>query len=366
MRVLVTTPLIDKPGGVANYYKTLRPHLPVEVEYFTVGARADTDARLAMLIRLFCDYLAFFRELRRGGCDLVHLNPSLVPKAIVRDAIFLLIAKSLGTRVIVFFRGWDAGCENFIRKYCLTMFRFVYNKADAFIVLAMEFKEAIADMGFTAHVFLETTVVADEVFESMPVKCERSGFERSEMSLNILTLTRIEKTKGVYETIDAYRELKERYPLLTLTIAGDGRDLPAIKQYVQDLEIPDIDFPGFVRGELKRRTFNQADIYVLPTTCGEGMPNSVLEAMASGLPIVTRPVGGIRDYFENGRMGFLTESLDPKVFAALMEPLIVDDALRRTIGAFNRDYARTHFRASDVASRLQAIYRKVMMHEAVG
>ncbi len=78
-------------------------------------------------------------------------------------------------------------------------------------------------------------------------------------------------------------------------------------------------FLGHVSGAAKTQAFRAADIYLF-TSLAEGMPNSVLEAMAFGLPIVTRPVGGIRDFFEDGRMGYATDSLDSGDYTELPQP----------------------------------------------
>jgi glycosyltransferase involved in cell wall biosynthesis len=90
------------------------------------------------------------------------------------------------------------------------------------------------------------------------------------------------------------------------------------------------------------------------------MPNAVLEAMAAGLPVVTSRVGGIRDFFEDGVMGFSTEGVSVTELAAHMEKLIADPSLRERIGAHNRAYARERFAASKVAARLMDIYRSVI------
>ena len=360
MRVLLVTPLLDKPGGVASYYKALQNHLTEEVEYFTVGARTDDESLVSILVRSLSDCVNFFRKLKRGNYDLVHLNPSLGPKALVRDGMLILIAKALRVRIIVFVHGWDVRCEHLIRKHFLSIFRIVYGKANAFIVLGTEFRDKLIKMGCTDCIFLEKTIVEDEFFlRSTALRRQWSNGGEGK-KLNILALTRIEKTKGVYEAVDAYCILKRKFPWITLTIAGDGPELQAVKQYVHDMKTSDVDFLGHVQGEQKHTTFEHADIYLFPTSYGEGMPIAILEAMAYSLPVVTRPVGGIRDYFENGHMGFITESLDPNVFAGLLETLIVDNALRLTIGAFNRDYAREHFTAKKAAGRLQGIYRKVL------
>ena len=66
-----------------------------------------------------------------------------------------------------------------------------------------------------------------------------------------------------------------------------------------------------------------------------------------------------RDFFEDGRMGFVTESRDPAVFAGFLARLVADPALRASIGRYNREYARSRFAASVVAARLLEIYAQV-------
>jgi glycosyltransferase involved in cell wall biosynthesis len=90
------------------------------------------------------------------------------------------------------------------------------------------------------------------------------------------------------------------------------------------------------------------------------MPNSVLEAMAHGLPVVTSAVGGIADFFEDGRMGFSTRTVEPTVLAGLIERLIADPGLAARMGQNNRIHAERCFAAPKVAQRLVAIYSRVI------
>lgn len=83
------------------------------------------------------------------------------------------------------------------------------------------------------------------------------------------------------------------------------------------------------------------------------MPTVVLEAMAFGLPILTRNVGGLVDFFQNDKMGFITDSLEPKDFADAMVPYIKDKELARKVGAYNAQYAKEHFMASSVARQIE-------------
>lgn len=126
----------------------------------------------------------------------------------------------------------------------------------------------------------------------------------------------------------------------------------------QSQKILDIEFLGYITGESKREALIKADVYIFPSY-GEGMPTTVLEAMAYGLPVITRPVGGIKDFFEDGRMGFLTTSLDPLVFAKLLGKLILNPGLRSDVEKFNREYAHKRFLGSKVVTRIERIYQKV-------
>jgi glycosyltransferase involved in cell wall biosynthesis len=302
------------------------------------------------------DYAAFFRKVRLQHYDLVHLNPSLVRKAILRDGVLLLIAKLCGAKVLVCVHGWDTACEAFIRHRCLHLFRSVYFRADAFVVLSSQYETALRELGYTKAIYVETTVVPDEVFSR--VNLDERERKRGPCTLHILFLSRVEKAKGVYCAVEAFRILREKYPFVTLTVAGDGSDLEDLKHHVEGQSIAGVEFVGWVEGEAKHRAFTNADVYLFPTWWGEGCPCSVLEAMACGLPVVTRPVGGIGDFFEDGKMGFLTESKEPHVFAGLVERLLQDPTRRHAIARYNHLFAKQRFAASAVAMRLTNIYQK--------
>ena len=360
MKVLLNAPERVDPGGVAYYYRCILPHLTADIEYFEVGVKRHDAGSLRNVRRLLRDYIDFFTKLRQKSYDIAHLNPSLNPKAILRDALFLLIAKAFRKKVIVFVRGWDLAFEQLIRQYFSFLFRFVYSKADAFIVLSSDFEAKLIEMGIDNLIFRETTVVADTVLARIDVKSLIAQRRARHGNFHILFLSRIEKSKGVYLALDTFRLLRERYPRITMTIAGDGGEAARARDYAERNRIEAVEFVGYLDNDSKRIAFSRADMYFFPTFHGEGMPNSLLEAMAYGLPIVTRPVGGTRDFFEHGKMGFLTESLSCTVFADMIERLILDSALRYDMGSRNHSFVVENCMASTVATRLQAIYTTVL------
>lgn len=186
------------------------------------------------------------------------------------------------------------------------VFRHVYFKADAFVVLSTAFADTLVNMGFKKKVFLESTAVDDEIFERL--KEHRYAVPTKQKSeLHILFLARVGRVKGPYIALDTFKLLKAQPPQIKMTIAGDGKELNLVREYAITHGITDVQFPSFLRGERKHNAYASAVIYFLPTFEAEGMPNSVLQAMAYGLPAVTRPIGGLRDFFENWKMGFVMQ-----------------------------------------------------------
>jgi glycosyltransferase involved in cell wall biosynthesis len=235
--------------------------------------------------------------------------------------------------------------------------------ASAIIVLASEFKDRLVNWGFDEEkIVLETTAVDDNLLKSLDIIDHRKRF-KSKSNFNILFLARIEKAKGIYDAIDTYKILRSRFPAVSMTVAGDGSELLQVKDYVSRNRIEGIEFLGWVDNESKRNAYLDADLYLFPTSWGEGMPNSVLEAMGFGLPVITRPVGGLTDFFEDGKMGYIMDSTSCVDLASKCEKFIDDPEFRIGVCEYNHRYAMNRFLASRVARRIEGIYQNALAKE---
>lgn len=335
------------------------------------GARRSPLLRFAAL-RLSGDWLALAFKIFRFRPDLVHINPGLDVKtfrSLRRDAMNILIARLLRRPVLVFWRGWDnswCGQPQFPGGNKGLLCR-IYKMATAHIVLSERFKQDLLRWGFQTPIHVDTTVVdADCLAASDPTTTDAGR-------LHLLYLSRVQVAKGVFELLDAYRFLKLRHPACTLTIAGDGPDLEALRGRAHQLKLTDVTFTGWVESETKVNCYRRADVFCF-LSYTEGMPNAVLEAMALGLPVVSSNAGGLADILRDGETGFIVpfrkdapprEKFDPVAVADAIERLAGDAALRRRIGDFNRQYARERVAAPVVAKRLEAIYRSVFVNEPV-
>ncbi len=224
MKVLITVPRLDMPGGVANYYRTLRDYLDADKEYFEIGRVPGEAGRWQELRRLVSDYRRFHRRLADGNFDLVHLNPSLVWRSVIRDGLLLLISKLRGCRVLAFFHGWESSCETAIRRRFLWLFRLVYGQADGLVVLGEIFRKSLVEMQITAPIF-RTTTVANEVATGNGKLT--AGIHQSDAAsasnpkpFTILFLSRLDKGKGLGEAIEAFALMRHRMANTEMVVAG--------------------------------------------------------------------------------------------------------------------------------------------------
>ena len=101
------------------------------------------------------------------------------------------------------------------------------------------------------------------------------------------------------------------------------------------------------------------DVFVLPSL-GEGISNTILESMATGLPIVATRVGGNPELVEEGRFGHLYPATDETRLAELLESYLADEQLRRTHGAAARDAALARFSLDAMMQGYSGVYRRCL------
>jgi len=344
-------------GGVGNYYTCIRPFLSTTVRYKYIGKRFKDKTPVA--IRLISDYFRLWIKLKNA--NLLVVNPSLNKNCIYRDGVSSIIAQLRNKLFVVFFRGWAPEIEKKIDNsaYFKYWIRKTFLRANHIIVLSSQFKNKLREWGYQGPITIETTAVDDRLVEGFTLHESRA--QKPQNSCHLLYLGNISKAKGVWEVISAYEQLThpQKTSDIQLLIAGGGTELENLKEYVIQKKLQ-VSFPGYVKGEVKTNAYINADLYVFPSTHGEGMPNSVLEAMAFGLPIITTRVGGIPDFFEDGKMGLFLDNRDPGHIAEKIQYLLDRPELMKQMSEYNYNYAKEHFYASKVAKRLEKIIDSVI------
>lgn len=342
MKILINTPRLIPQGGVANHYIGLKDYWTEEVLYNPIGKKGSMSG--SGVFKLPWDIIVFVYKILSFRPDIILLNPSLSKSAVIRDMIFLRIAKLMKQKVVVFFHGFDIKSIQHINIRKLTKY---LNQCECIFVLANEFAEIIRSWGVTKPIHLTTTKVDDKLIKTFDINTRKGDIK------SILFLARITKEKGIFIAIETFLQIQKTYPYLKFNIVGNGSALNEAKNICIKSGIANIHFYGALSGEELIEQFKEADLYLFPTFHAEGMPTSVLEAMALGLPIITRPVGGLQDFFIDGKMGRLIDSLDPDDFASAIMDYIQKTVEVKRISLFNHEYALKHFMASAVAKQIE-------------
>lgn len=349
MKILINTPNWKRPtlGGVANHYYGLKPYWTEDVRYNIVGSRNRPGRGIYWLP---WDLMKTTAKLLVFNPDVLLLNTSLGNNALRRDAIFLRLATIMGKKVVVHFHGFNV---NYAKEIDIPKFLKMFREASGFIVLSSTIKHQLEKWGIKQPIQLSTTKVDDRLLDSFDYTYRTGKIK------NILYLGRVEREKGIFLSLDVYELLQKHHPELQFKVVGGGTDLEHAILYAKDKKIRNITFTGVLSGKALIKQFEQADLYLF-TSFHEGMPTSVLEAMCFGIPVVTRPVGGLVDFFKDGQMGKMVDSFDAVDFIQPIEEFLNDTERTKQIMDFNHEYGTSHFLASEVAKRIELIIRELI------
>ncbi len=342
-KLLILSPPFTSPGGVSSYVLSLKGHWSVKEKYFFRGnTGAHAYSRLQGMVK---EYIAFFFTcLFSSGYKTVLVNTSMGRKALTRDNLFIWIAALLGKKITVFIHGWDQAFFASCKPWRLSG---LY-KAGKIFVLSDEFKKELQKKGYPNDILVETTVVANDF-----IRCFDEKGPAQTSQPNILYLARLEPEKGIMTLLQAFRDLSVRYPQMHLDIAGFGSLEDEVKAFIATEGLQNVTYHGLVRGQAKTSLFKSSGIYVLPTSHGEGLPISVLEAMAAGMVVVTSSAGALNDFFKDGKMGYKLSNVSGAHVAEKIEEAIRSKSKAEGISRFNFDYARNHFTVDKAISRLE-------------
>jgi len=175
----------------------------------------------------------------------------------------------------------------------------------------------------------------------------------------VIFVGRFRLEKGVRYLIEAMETIKQERQSVKLILVGEGPEEAALKLLVGQLDLADcIDFLGQISNEEVPRYMAAADVFALPSL-SEGFPIVILEAMASGLPIVATNITGLPEVVHNGENGFLVESKNSIELAEKVLLLLQDNELRGRIAQNNKQRAKD-YTWEKVIDRLEQVYQKIV------
>jgi glycosyltransferase involved in cell wall biosynthesis len=178
--------------------------------------------------------------------------------------------------------------------------------------------------------------------------------------------SRLVQKKGLATTLHAFTHFLGHCPRATLTIAGEGPMREELQKLTRKLKIDDrVSLPGFVASEELREIYYASHIFLHPSETGsdgnqEGIPNAMLEAMATGLPVFATDHGGIPEAIENGVSGILVPERDHEALSHALLKAVQDRDLLARLARNGANAVAQKFDQQNQIRRLEGIYLRMI------
>lgn len=299
-RVIIVAPTAPPPGGMALQAQVLRKHLEQE------GIAAEIIPTNPKLPRLFAGlkvirtaiqsatYLALLLQVM-PRVAVVHILGASYFYFFARVVPAIIIGRLMGKRVVLNYRG-GAGPEFFAR----------YGWA-AWPILRLA-QAVTAPSAYLARFFVEHGIACQIVPNILEL--ERFKFRsRNVLRPNLLISRNLEPMYNVEMALRAFAMVKRKFPDARLDIVGTGSQEHVLRAWSADRNIAGVVFHGAVSNDRMPEFLEKADVLLNPTNI-DNFPMSLLEAFASGVPVISTDVGGIRDLLGNSEAAILVRAND--------------------------------------------------------
>ena len=304
-RVLVLGNPLNHEGGMVVFNRGLIKTLnsrnnSYELESFSIGSRMALFyypilKRLVYPFLLLFDLFLLFIRLYKEDVKIIQLNPSLIPVPMIRDGIVLFINKFFfKKKSVIVLHGWKEHIFKKIKEYKL--FKFIilkfFDSGNIIYVLSEEFRCKLISLGLNeSKIKVTTTFFYENDINDISLEPQSS-------KVRFVFLGRVSKLKGMSELIEAFKIVNETHDNFICKIIGHGDQPKTIENYKLLTKEKKIDnkiiFLGRKTGYDKFYELRNSDIYVLPSHM-EGCPTTAIEALASGLYVISTDVGALND-----------------------------------------------------------------------
>lgn len=344
-RIYIIGPSIKAQGGISSVLKIYDKYYKTKFNYCFISSYFGSS--LLKNIALFI--VAVIRVIYVCITDnyaIFHIHTS-IKGSYVRKSIIARICIFFKRKVIVhihsgkFDRFLEDSSSN--KKYKVIK---LLEKAQKIIVLTSCWKQYLSK-------YIEISKI--EVIHN-PVVVNLYSEKTIHSKTNICFVGKLSENKGIYDLIHAAKRLNIKNYIINLY--GDG-EINKVQNTLKKEGMEDFFVVhGWIKNELMKEIYANNDILVLPSYY-EGLPLSVLEGMANGLPIISTIVGGIPEAITNGYNGYLIKPGDVNELALVMEKLINNLDLRKKFGSRSVEIIIEKFSVDKVEEQLMRLYKEV-------
>jgi len=336
-KIALIGPLPPPSGGMANQTRQLAVLLEkegVSVELVQVNApyRPRWIGHIKGLRAVFRLLPYLFHLWRAAGrADLLHVMANSGWSWHLFAAPAVWIAKLRGKAVVVNYRGGEA--DDFFTR-AIAQVQPTLRRVDMIIVPSGFLEKVFANRNFITRIVPNIV----DLSRFMPDHTRK----RNLAVPHIVVARNLEPLYDNTSALKAFRIVREAIPGARLTIAGSGPERVKLEAMAKQLGMADaVVFAGRLDNERMPELYREADIALNPSLA-DNMPISVLEALASGVPVVSTNVGGVPFLVEDGKTALLVPPKDPERMAEAMLRVLSDESLRERLVQSGLNHARRY------------------------
>ena len=300
-------------------------------------------------------------ELRRMLMELSRAEAKLLHIYFGHIAIHLLpLIKACPHPVVVSYHGADAGVDSEKAAYLFAM-REVFKAATLIQCRSQSLASDLEALGCPSYkIEVQRTGVPLEEWPFEERRPPGSGEWR------LLQSCRLIEKKGLDITLRALKEILRTKPRTELVIAGDGPLRSSLESLASELGVAkNVRFTGFLRQEELRKEVYRSHLFIHPSRTSpdgnrEGIPNSLLEAMASGMTVISTRHGGIPEAITNGESGMLVDENDHHSLAIAAHSLMAQPGRMLEIAESARRSVEAKFNRQENSTQLEDCYLRLI------
>lgn len=354
LKVAVVGPLPPPAGGMANQAQQLVQLLEqagVQVEFVRMNAPyaprcVEGIKGLRAVFRLMAYFYNLCYKIRK--VDVVHVLANSGWSWYLFAAPAVWVAWLIKKPVVINYRGGEA--RAFFKKSWHWIAPTI-NKSQSVIVPS----------AYLQRVF-ENQRVASVIVPNI-LDLQRFDFEdkkeRENDSPHLVVTRNLEKIYGVDTVLRAFVLIKAQYSDARLTVAGSGPEEAELKALAASLGLQEsVTFSGRLEPEQIAQLYQEADVLLNASTV-DNSPNSLIEALASGVPVVSSNVGGIPDLVMHRQSALLVSPKQPEAMADAALEVLADDMLKKQLVEQGKTVA-ARFDKHTVLDKLASVYQGVM------
>ncbi len=286
-----------------------------------------------------------WRELSRA--DVVHIFSASYTSFLLAPLPAILIARALGKPVVLNYRSGEA--PDHLRRSAIA--RWALARVDRNAVPSRFLRDVFAGFGITS------TIVPNVVsLERFPYRT------RLPLRPRLVSTRNLDELYNVACTLRAFRRIQDVHPDASLVLVGRGSEEARLRALAQELRLEHVTFAGRVPPDEIARHYDANDIYIQSPNI-DNMPASVLEAFASGLPVVSTDAGGVPAILRDGQDGLLAPVNDDAALASHVLGLLANPAWAAQLAASAHETLRA-CTWEQVRGQWLALYRSVLEQPA--